>query len=67
MSEIQLDLEEAQEILLDDVDVGVAGDTLAFDVTGRIVGLDESVVGRLAGDELVPVSVTFKAEPTLSN
>lgn len=60
MDDVCIRFGEEQEVELDEVDVGVANGVVAFDVTGRIVGLDETLLSQLAGTEWVPTELRIE-------
>ena len=62
MGELCLRFDEGQDIELDEVDIGVADGVIAFDVSGRITGLDETTLRKVAGEEWMPVELRMKSE-----
>ena len=59
MTDIVIQFEEQAELELNDVDIGVEQDVLAFDVSGTIRGLDDGLLEELAGSSLHPTKVHF--------
>lgn len=67
MGEIHIEFGKDQEIELDEIDIGVADGVIAFDVTGRITGLDESTVSQVAGKRLVPTDLYLEPQDLTEN
>lgn len=67
MAELCLRFNEDQDIELDEVDIGVADGVIAFDVSGRIVNLDEAVLSQVAGKEWMPTELRMESRETLSD
>lgn len=62
MEKIRIQFGENQDIELDEIDIGVADDVIAFDVSGRIVGIDESFISKLSGKRLTPTELHLEAQ-----
>ena len=60
MAEIIVELDEGRGLDLHTIDVGVADDTIAFDVEGIIQGLEDSVLDDLRGKSLTPTEIHFE-------
>lgn len=67
MAELCLRFNEDQDIELDEVDIGVADGVIAFDVSGRIVNLDEAVLSQVAGEEWMPTELRMESREVLSD
>lgn len=67
MSELCLRFGKDQDIELDEVDIGVADGVIAFDVSGRIVGLDEATLSQVAGEEWVPTELRIESRAMRSD
>lgn len=64
--ELRITFGEDQGIEFDDIDIGVADNAIAFEVSGRILGLDETTLGRVAGKRLVPTELRLDRQDTSS-
>lgn len=65
MEYIRIEFGENEDVELDEVDIGVADSVVAFDVSGRILGLDEDTISQLAGKRLVPTELRLEVhEPS---
>lgn len=64
MAELRIRFGEDQDIELDEVDIGVADGVIAFDVSGRIGGLDENTLSQVAGKEWVPIELRMESRET---
>ena len=62
MAELCIRFGEDQDIELDEVDIGVADGVIAFDVSGRITGLDETTLSKVAGTEWIPTKLRMKSQ-----
>lgn len=67
MAELCIRFGEEQDIELDEVDIGVADGVIAFDVSGRIVGLDKTTLNQAAGKEWVPIELRMESREALSD
>ena len=62
---IVIDFEDAAELHLETVDVGVADGVISFDVSGTISNVDDQRLDDLAGATLSPAEIQFRvAEPS---
>lgn len=60
MESIRVQFDGGTGLELDEVDIGVADSVVAFDVSGRIVGLDEPTLGQVAGRQWVPTEIVLE-------
>ncbi|QSW97641.1 hypothetical protein [Haloterrigena alkaliphila] len=67
MAELCLRFGGYQDIKLDEIDIGVADGVIAFDVSGRIVNLDEAVLSQVAGKEWKPTELRMESRKISSN
>lgn len=61
MEEIRIRIEERDDLELEEIDVSVEDSTIDFDVSGRIHGVDETALGRLAGQQFRPIELRLEA------
>ncbi|WP_254530088.1 hypothetical protein [Natrinema gelatinilyticum] len=59
MDDVVIDLDGRAEVDLQTVDVGVAGDTVAFGIEGVIRDVDNDVLVGLSGKSLTPTEIHF--------
>ncbi|GAA0250205.1 hypothetical protein ACFFQF_32275 [Haladaptatus pallidirubidus] len=59
MAEFVVHLEDQAELELDNLDVGVEEDVIAFDITGTIRDIDDDLLADLADTTLTPTEVHF--------
>lgn len=55
-----INLADDANVELDDVDITIYGDTIAFSVEGEITDVPSDVLNEFAGTELTPVEITFE-------
>lgn len=59
MNEIIVELDES-DVELQTIDIGIADDTLAFNIEGTIGGIDADVLDAVSGKSLSPTEIHFE-------
>lgn len=59
MNEIVVELGEA-DVELQTIDIGVADDTIAFNIEGTIGDIDDDVLAAVSGKSLSPTEIHFE-------
>lgn len=56
---IVIDFTDTSELSIETLDIGVADDTIAFDITGTIEDIPEDTLSELGGAQLEPEQISF--------
>ncbi|MCO8244686.1 MULTISPECIES: hypothetical protein [unclassified Haladaptatus] len=62
MTEFVVEIDDHPKLELDNLDVGVEEDVIAFDVTGTIRDLDDDLLDALTDKTLRPTEVHFTTD-----
>lgn len=59
---LTIDLESEASVELDDVDVTVSNDCIAFSIDGKITDIPPKILEKYRGEGLSPAEISFKEE-----
>lgn len=60
MDELTVSLKEGSEVEIQDMDIGVSEEVIAFEIEGMIRGVDDDLLATVAGKTLQPTEITFE-------